>query len=141
MTTRCAPRDALAILHQSLIGEAVEHSSMLAFVADEDMKYVAINSRACEVLGYSREELLKLRVVDVASQSMRLVRPWHAASAEDQLHNTVLWDTASPTSSISSGTIAASPVVQTWYKCTRTLSRRESEKPRFRGLSYSGGRI
>jgi PAS domain S-box-containing protein len=68
-TRRTPPDDHLAILHQALIGEAVDHSPMLAFVADEDMRYVAVNRRACEVLGYTREELLKLRVLDVASYS------------------------------------------------------------------------
>jgi PAS domain S-box-containing protein len=41
---------------------------MLAFVADEDMRYVAVSRRACEVLGYTRAELLKLSVLDVASE-------------------------------------------------------------------------
>ncbi|MCU1347013.1 MAG: hypothetical protein JWO56_43 [Acidobacteria bacterium] len=61
--------DHLAILHQALIGEAVDHSPLLAFVADENMRYVAVSRRACDVLGYTREELLKLRVTDVASES------------------------------------------------------------------------
>jgi PAS domain S-box-containing protein len=30
------------------------------------MRYVAVNTYACEVLGYEREELLALRVTDVA---------------------------------------------------------------------------
>ena len=58
--------DHLAILHQSLIGEAVDHSPMLVFVADEAMRYVAVSSRACEVLGYTRDELLALSVLEVA---------------------------------------------------------------------------
>jgi PAS domain S-box-containing protein len=61
--------DHLAILHQALIGEAVDHSPLLAFVADENMRYVAVSKRVCDVLGYTREELLKLRVTDVASES------------------------------------------------------------------------
>jgi PAS domain S-box-containing protein len=39
------------------------------FVADEDMRYVAVNDYACSLLGYSREELLALRVTDVARYS------------------------------------------------------------------------
>src|SRR4051794_24448079 len=61
--------DHLAILHQALIGEAVDHSPLLAFVADEDMRYVAVSRSACDALGYTRDELLKLRVSDVASES------------------------------------------------------------------------
>jgi PAS domain S-box-containing protein len=60
--------DHLAILHQALIGEAIDHSPMLAFVADENMRYVAVSARACDVLGYTRAELLKLSVLDVASE-------------------------------------------------------------------------
>jgi PAS domain S-box-containing protein len=60
------PDGHLAILHQSLIGEAVDHSPMLVFVADEAMRYVAVSSRACEVLGYTRDELLALSVLEVA---------------------------------------------------------------------------
>jgi PAS domain S-box-containing protein len=69
MATRRLLDDHLAILHQALIGEAVDHSPLLAFVADDDMRYVAVSRRACDVLVYTRDELLKLRVTDVASHS------------------------------------------------------------------------
>jgi PAS domain S-box-containing protein len=69
MARRRPSDDHLAILHQALIGEAVDHSPLLAFVADDNMHYVAVSKRACDVLGYTREELLKLRVTDVASES------------------------------------------------------------------------
>jgi PAS domain S-box-containing protein len=69
MATQRRSDDHLAILHQALIGEAVDHSPLLSFVADEDMRYVAVSRRACDVLGYTREELLKLRVTDIASES------------------------------------------------------------------------
>ena len=49
-----------------LLGEAVEHAPVAILVADEEMRYVAANATACELLGYRREELLKLRVTDVA---------------------------------------------------------------------------
>lgn len=41
-------------------------SDALVFVADAEMRYVAVNETACRVLGYSRDELLGLRVTDVA---------------------------------------------------------------------------
>ena len=50
-----------------LLGEAVEHAPVAILVADEEMRYVAANATACELLGYTREELLRLRVPDVAS--------------------------------------------------------------------------
>src|SRR5438093_12232831 len=49
-----------------LLGDAIENAPLLILVADEEMRYVAANRFACEVLGYTREELLELRVTDVA---------------------------------------------------------------------------
>jgi PAS domain S-box-containing protein len=49
-----------------LLGEAVEHAPVAILVADEKMRYVAANETACRLLGYSREELLTLRVTDIA---------------------------------------------------------------------------
>ena len=53
------------LIQTSLLGEAVDCGPALIFVADEDMRFVAVNRRACDVLGYTREELLGLRVPDV----------------------------------------------------------------------------
>ena len=39
---------------------------MAVFVADDDGRYLAVNAYACELLGYERDELLELRVTDVA---------------------------------------------------------------------------
>ena len=60
--------DVLALVHETLLGEALNHSSMLAFAADDDMRYVAVNDAACQLLGYSRSEILQLRVSDIASE-------------------------------------------------------------------------
>ena len=61
---------AESLIQKSLIGEALEEAPVLVFVADETMKYVAVNKRACDVLGYSRTEFLELRVSDVAAYPM-----------------------------------------------------------------------
>ena len=53
------------LIQASLIGEALDAGPLLVFVADEDMRYAAVNARACAVLGYARDELLGLRVTDV----------------------------------------------------------------------------
>src|SRR5690349_7696466 len=53
------------LIQTSLIGEALDAGPALVFVADEDMRYVAVNARACAELGYTREELLGLLVTDV----------------------------------------------------------------------------
>ncbi len=62
------PSVALAVLHQTLLGEAVANSPLLAFVADEDMRYVAVSDGVCEALGYTRDEILQLCVSDVAPE-------------------------------------------------------------------------
>ncbi|MGH3050114.1 MAG: PAS domain S-box protein, partial [Gaiellaceae bacterium] len=40
--------------------------SLLVFVADEQMRYVAVSESVCDLLGYRQEELLALGVTDVA---------------------------------------------------------------------------
>ncbi len=46
--------------------EALDEGPSLIFVADEKMRYVAVNQTACRILRYTREELLALAVPDVA---------------------------------------------------------------------------
>ena len=57
------------LIQASLLGEAIENGPAAVFVADEHGKYVAVNQAACLMLGYTREELLGLRVADVAQYS------------------------------------------------------------------------
>jgi len=60
---------AEALIQTALLGEAVDAGPALVFVADEEMRYIAVNQSACETLGYTRDELLGLSVVDVARES------------------------------------------------------------------------
>jgi PAS domain S-box-containing protein len=55
-----------ALVQQSILVDLVEDGPALVFVADEQMQYLAVNETACRTLGYSREELLALRVTDIA---------------------------------------------------------------------------
>jgi len=54
------------LIQTALLGEAIDDGPALVFVADESMRYVAVNETACRTLGYSRDELLQLEVKDVA---------------------------------------------------------------------------
>jgi PAS domain S-box-containing protein len=56
------------LVQASLLGEAIDRGPALVFVADEEMRYVAVNQHAADVLGYTRRELLGLRVPDVAPE-------------------------------------------------------------------------
>jgi|tagenome__1003787_1003787.scaffolds.fasta_scaffold20949224_3 PAS domain S-box-containing protein len=53
-------------LQRTLLGEAIDEAPVLVFVADEEGRYVAVNRRACETLGYSRPDLLGMTVAEVA---------------------------------------------------------------------------
>ena len=60
---------AEALIQTALLGEAIEAGPALVFVADEQMRYIAVNQFACEALGYTREELLALAAcADVAQE-------------------------------------------------------------------------
>ena len=54
------------LIQTSLLGEAVENGPVAVLVADERGRYVAVNQAACRLLGYSREELLTMRIADIA---------------------------------------------------------------------------
>lgn len=54
------------LIQQNLLGDAIDPGPVAVFVADEDQRYLAVNRYACDVLGYTRAELLGLLVTDVA---------------------------------------------------------------------------
>jgi PAS domain S-box-containing protein len=59
---------AEVLIQTALLGEAVEAGPALVFVADEQMRYIAVNQFACQALGYTREEFLGLYVPEVARE-------------------------------------------------------------------------
>ena len=54
-----------ALVQGILVGEAVANAGYIVLVADENMHYLAASEAACELLGYSCEELLGLTVPDL----------------------------------------------------------------------------
>jgi PAS domain S-box-containing protein len=60
---------AEALIQTALLGEAVDAGPALVFVADEEMRYIAVNEFACQTLGCTRDELLELRVSEVAREA------------------------------------------------------------------------
>ena len=76
------------LIQAALVGEAVDDGPALVFVADETMRYVAVNQTACRVLGYKRDELLALAVTDVVREpaagsefDQMLARGWRSGRA------------------------------------------------------------
>ena len=57
---------AQPLIQATLLGDALDGARLAVFVADDELRYVAVSRFAAEMLGYSREELLGLRVTDVA---------------------------------------------------------------------------
>lgn len=55
---------ARPLVQASLLGEALDRGPVLVLVADEDGNYVAVNEYACELLGYTREEMLEQTAPD-----------------------------------------------------------------------------
>lgn len=46
------------LVQETLLGEALEHAPVGAIVLDEQGRYLAANRLACELTGYTRDELL-----------------------------------------------------------------------------------
>lgn len=97
-----------------LLGEAVEHAPVGILVVDDEMRYVAANQTACELLGYRRDELLQLRVTDIASYP----------EAEDEFE-----------AMIASGELVGRTVVTRKDGSRRNLRHRSSEI-KIAGLEY-----
>jgi PAS domain S-box-containing protein len=55
------------LVQAGLLGEAIDRAPDAVLVADESMRYLAVNQAACSLLGYTREELLELRTTDIAT--------------------------------------------------------------------------
>ncbi len=71
MAARADNREAQAdaLIQGVLVGEAVANAGYVILVADETMRYLAASDAACELLGYSREELLGLTVPELVVES------------------------------------------------------------------------
>ena len=54
------------LIQATLLAEALENGPVAIFVLGDDLRYVAVNRLACELLGYEREELLGLTARDIA---------------------------------------------------------------------------
>jgi PAS domain S-box-containing protein len=59
-----ADDNARSLVLQTLLLEAIQQAGMAIVVYDEEGRYVTVNERACEILGYTREELLAHDVGD-----------------------------------------------------------------------------
>jgi PAS domain S-box-containing protein len=80
---------AQQLIQTGLIGEALDPGPALIFIADDEMKYLSVNQLAADVLGYTREELLQMRVTDVA-RSPTATAEYDAMLARGELTGTAV---------------------------------------------------
>ena len=80
---------AETLIQTALVGEAVDDGPAIVLVLDEDGRYLAVNAFACHTLGYTREELLRLRVADVA-RGPETSRRFEEMRAQGALRGTAL---------------------------------------------------
>jgi PAS domain S-box-containing protein len=64
------------LIQIALLGEAIEHMPVAVFVFDETGRYAAVNTYACTLLGYTREELLERRIGDLAASPRQAFRAY-----------------------------------------------------------------
>jgi PAS domain S-box-containing protein len=55
------------LVQAGLLGEAIDRAPDAVFLADESMQHLAVNQAACSLLGYTREELLALRLTEITT--------------------------------------------------------------------------
>jgi len=60
---------AKALVQGVLLGEAVANAGYVVLVADEEMRYLAASDAACELLGYTAEELVQMHVPDIVENA------------------------------------------------------------------------
>lgn len=59
--------DVVAMVQQTLLGDAWEHAALAAAVFSDDGRYIACNQAFCTLTGYRRDEVLQMQVgVDLA---------------------------------------------------------------------------
>jgi PAS domain S-box-containing protein len=59
--------DIGAMVHQTLLGDALECAQVAVAVFSDDGRYIACNEAFCKLTGYGRDEIMRMRVgVDLA---------------------------------------------------------------------------
>jgi PAS domain S-box-containing protein len=66
MTSDLTPED---FVRSALIGEALERAGYVVLVADDTMQFLTASDGACELLGYTREELTRMRVPQIVQDA------------------------------------------------------------------------
>ncbi len=66
-----------SLLQQLLVRDATFENSMDGLlIADDNMQYVDVNPVACELLGYTKEELLQIQILDIVAITEHVQEEW-----------------------------------------------------------------
>ena len=64
--------DINSIVHQTLLGDAWENAEVAVSIFSDEGRYIACNTAFCRLSGFTREEIVKMRVgVDLAPEGSR----------------------------------------------------------------------
>lgn len=55
-------------VRSALIGEALERAGYIVLVADDTMQFLTASDGACDLLGYTRDELSRMRVPQIVQE-------------------------------------------------------------------------
>jgi len=62
-----------SLIHQTLLGDAWEHAAAAISIFSDDGRYIACNRAFCELSGYTRDEIVQMRVgVDLAADGRNM---------------------------------------------------------------------
>ena len=73
-----AATGAERLVQIALLGEAIEYLPVAVFVFDDRGRYVAVNEHGAQMLGYTRDELLKHRIGDLAESPAEALAAYQA---------------------------------------------------------------
>lgn len=66
---------AINVVHESRLGAIFEHALDAILIAADDGRYLDANPAACALLGYPRDEMLRLTVIDLTPEPQRFLFP------------------------------------------------------------------
>lgn len=85
--TELTPED---FVRSALIGEALERAGYVVLVADETMQFLTASDGACSLLGYTREELARMRVPQIVFEPDAPERYAEMIEAQEQVGQVTL---------------------------------------------------
>jgi PAS domain S-box-containing protein len=72
------------MIQKVLLGDALANADVAVFVVDDSGRYAAVNEAACHLTGYTRDELLRLSLTDLAAVPSRALRTLEDAAQRKQ---------------------------------------------------------